>query len=140
MEAENRGALHSLLEASLWDFPLALHKWMLGFGKDSSEVEAAVLKGCQAWTNLANQSMERLSQAQGFVGLMTSSVKHLVQYQRLARDFMESLAPAAASGKSGGGEIEEMREAVNRLRRDVRALTAKVNLMDRREMADAELH
>jgi hypothetical protein len=142
MEAENRGALCSLLEASVWEFPLALQKWMLGLGKDSREIEEAVLKACQAWTNLANQGMERVFQAEGFVGLITASVKHAVQCQRVARDFMESLAAGAGTGKDGTGaaEAEELREAVGRLRREVRALTARVNLMDRRETVDADLH
>src|SRR5215467_5934199 len=140
MEAENRGALRSLVEASMWEFPMAAQKWMLSLGHDSHEVEEALLKACQAWTNLANQSMERVFQAQGFAGLMTASVKHLVQCQRVARDFLESLAPGKAAGSAGAGagEVAELREAVGRLRRDVRALTARVNLMDRREPADAE--
>jgi hypothetical protein len=139
MGAEKRGALLSLVEASVWEVPLAIQKWMLGMGQDSNEIEEAVLKACQAWTNLANQSMERVFQAQGFVGLMTASVKHLVQCQRMARDFLESLAPGKTGSGSGAnaGEVEELREAVGRLRRDVRALTARVNLMDRREPADA---
>jgi hypothetical protein len=142
MEAEKRGPLFTLVEASAWEFPLAVQKWMLGMGKDSNEVEEAVLKACQAWTNLANQSVERIFQAQGFVGLMTGSVKHLVQCQRVARDFLESLVPGAAAvkGVAGTAEIEQLRESVARLRREVRALTARVNLMDRREAADAELN
>jgi hypothetical protein len=141
MELENRGALCSLLEASVWDFPLALQRWLWGMGKDSHEVEEAVLKACQAWTNLANQSMERVLQAQGFVGLMTSSVKHLAQCQRVARDFIEALGGVAAA-KNGGGaaEVEELREVLAQLRREVRALTSRVNLMDRQEAANAELH
>ena len=142
MEVGKRGALYSLIEASVWEFPLALQKWMLGMGNDSVEVEEAVLKACQAWTNLANQGMERIFQAQGFVGLMTASVKHLVQCQRVARDLMESVMASAGAMKGSGGtaEIEELRDAVNRLRQDVRGLTAKMNLMDRRETEDLELH
>ncbi len=142
MEEENRGALNSLLEASVWEFPVAVQKWMLGMGGDSREVEEAVLKACQAWTNLANQGMERVLQAEGFVGLIAASVKNLVNYQRVARDFMESMMPGVAAGNGAGSaaEIEELREAVSRLRREVRALTARMNLMDRREPADAELH
>ncbi len=142
MEAENRGALCSLLEASMWEFPLAVQKWMLGLGGDSREIEEAVLKACQAWTNLANQGIERVFQAEGFVGLITASVKHLVQYNRVARDFVESLMPGAGAGKNGAGavETEEWRETVSRLRREVRALTARVNLIDRRDAAGVELH
>lgn len=126
----------------MWEFPLALQKWMLGMGNDSVEVEEAVLKACQAWTNLANQGMERIFQAQGFVGLMTASVKHLVQCQRVARDLMESIVASAGAtrGVAGAAEIEELREAVSRLRQDVRGLTAKMNLMDRSAVVDVELH
>ncbi len=139
MESENRGALGSLLQASLWEFPLAVQKWMLGMGNDSHEVEEAVLKTCQAWTNLANQSMERVFQAEGFVGLMTASVKHLAQCQRVARDLMESVMPGGGAGKGAAGDaqVEDLRESVSRLRRDMRALTAKVNLIDRREQMHA---
>jgi hypothetical protein len=141
-EAENRGALYNWIEASVWDFPLALQKWILGTGKGSQEVEEVVLKACQAWTNLANQSMERVYQAHGFVGLMTASVKNFVQCQRVARDFLESLAPGfgALKGEASSGEIEELREAVNKLRRDMRALTARVNLVDRGDEARNELY
>ena len=137
METENRGALHNFLEASAWEFPLALQKWMLGMGEGGQEVEEAVLKACQAWTSMANVSVERVYQAQGFVSVMTASVKNFVQVQRVARGFFESLLPG--SGWFGGGtsstEIEELREAVNKLRRDVRQLTAKVNWMDRPQEA-----
>ena len=141
-EVGKRGALYSLVEASVWEFPLALQTWMLGMGNDSVEVEEAVLKACQAWTNLANQGMERVFQAQGFVGLMTASVKHLVQCQRVARDLMESVMASAGAtkGAAGSAEIEELRDAVSRLRRDVRGLTAKMNLIDRPEAVDAEVH
>lgn len=141
MEAGKRGALYSLLEASVWEFPLALQKWMLGMGNDSLEVEAAVLKACQAWTNLANQGVERVFQAQGFVGLMTASVKNLVQCQRVARDLMESLMAAGGTAKAAAGtaELEELREVVRRLRQDVRGLMAKMNLRDRQEAVDLEL-
>jgi|SRR5579875_4112629 uncharacterized protein YlxW (UPF0749 family) len=137
MEAESRGALCSLLEASVWEFPLVLQKWVLGLGGDSREVEEAVLKACQAWTNLADQAMERIFQAEGFIGLLGASVKHLVQCHRVARDFMESLMPdsGAVKAATNGAEVRELSEAVARLRREVRALTARVNLIDRRDGA-----
>ncbi len=97
MEAENRGAFLGLVEASIWELPLALQKWMLGIGEGSREVEEAALKACQAWTTLANESVERVYQAEGFVGLMTSSVKHFVECHRVARDFMESMVPDPVS-------------------------------------------
>jgi hypothetical protein len=142
IEADSRGPLYSLVEASVWEFPLALQKWMLGAGRGSQEVEEVVLKACQAWTNLANQSMERVYQAQGFVGLMTASVKNFVQCQRVARDFLESLVPGFGSlkGEASSGEMDELREVVNKLRRDMRALTARVNLLDRGDEPRSELH
>jgi hypothetical protein len=137
MEAENLGALNGLLEASMWELPLALQKWMFGVSKGSHEVEEAVIKAAQACTNLANEGVERVRQALGFVGLTTASVKHLVQCQRVARDFMESLVPGFGSAKSGAAdsEIAELRESVNKLRREIRQLTARVNVMDRRDSA-----
>src|SRR5215475_4820157 len=86
MEASSKGSLQGLIEVSMVELPVALQKWMFGVGGDSREVEDAVLKACQAWTNLANQGMERVFQAEGFVGLMTGSVKQVVQYQRIARE------------------------------------------------------
>ena len=58
MEAENLGALNGLLEASMWELPLALQKWMFGASKGSHEVEEAALKTAQAWTNLDNERVE----------------------------------------------------------------------------------
>ncbi len=143
METESRGALNGLLEASMWELPLALQKWMLGMGKTGSqEIEEAVLKACQAWTNLANESVERVNQAHGFVSLMTASVKNFVQCQRMARGFMESLMPAFGSRKGGASasEIEEIREGLSKLRREVRQLTAKVNLLDGQDEARNGAH
>ena len=143
METENQGALNGLIEASMWELPMALQKWMLGMGKNGShEVEEAVLKACQAWTNLANESVERVNQAHGFVSLMTASVKNFVQCQRMARGFMESLMPGFGFPKSSTStsEIEELREGLNKLRREVRQLTAKMNLLDRQDEARNGLH
>lgn len=131
-ETDNPRALFNLVEASMWEFPLAVQKWMLTMGREGHEVEEAVLKACHAWTNLANESIERVHQARGFVGVMTASVKHFVQWQRVTREFAESLMPGLGSSKAqaSGAELEELRETVARLRRDVRQLTAKVNLRD----------
>jgi hypothetical protein len=57
-EAESLGALNGLLEASMWELPLALQKWVSGVSKGSHEVEEAALKAAQAWTNLANEGVE----------------------------------------------------------------------------------
>ena len=127
----------------MWELPVALQKWMLGTGKKGShEVEEAVLKACQAWTNLANESVDRVYQAHGFVSLMTASVKNFVQCQRVARDFMESLAPGFGLHKGGasGSEMEELREGLNELRREMRQLTAKVNLLNRQDEARNGAH
>jgi hypothetical protein len=102
---------------------LALQTWMFGVSKGSPEVEEAVLKAPQAWTNLANEGVERVFQAQGFVGLTTASVRHLVQCQPLARDFMESSVPGFGLVKSGAADFEigELRESLKKLRREMRA-------------------
>jgi hypothetical protein len=127
-QAENGQDLGVLLQASLLDFPLALQKWTLG--NDGHEVEEAVLKACQAWTNLANKAMERVFEAEGFVGLTAASVRHFGQWQRVARDFIESIMHSAgARSPSGNDEIKELREGMNRMRREVRSLTARVNLL-----------
>src|SRR5689334_17319364 len=124
MKAENRGPLGTFLQTAWFDFPLAVHNWTLG--GDNHEVEEVLLKACQAWTNLANQAIERVFEAEGFVGLMTASVKQVGQWQRVTREFMESMQ-SDGKGKSEGNEIGEMRETVTRLRQEVRGLTAKVN-------------
>jgi hypothetical protein len=127
-ETENRKDLSVLLQASLLDFPLAVQKWTLG--NDGHEVEESVLKACQAWTNLANQAMDRVFEAEGFVGLMTASVRHFGQWQRVTRDFIESIMHSAgARSPSEHDEITELREGMNRMRREVRSLTARLNLL-----------
>jgi len=140
MEADNRGALRTLLETSMWELPMAMQKWMCGMADDSHEVEDAVLKACQAWTDIANQSMERVFQAQGFVGLVTGSVKHMAQCQRVVRDLIESMVPGKGvlRGNGDAPELAELKESVTRLRREVRSLTARLNLVDRREAASAD--
>ena len=130
METKDHGALRGLIEASVVEFPLAFQKWMLAINSDSREVEQAVLKACQAWTDLANQGMARVFAAGGFAALMTSSVKQWVQFQRLARDFIESLTPGALGPKGSGpsAELAELRASVVRLRQEVRGLTARLNV------------
>ena len=128
METKDYGALRGLLEVSV-EFPLALHNWMLGMSSNS-EVEDAALKAFQAWTNFANQSFERVFESERFAGLLVGSVRNWVQLQRVARDFMESLTPAAPSGKSGepAAELAEIRASVVRLRQEVRGITARLNV------------
>jgi hypothetical protein len=50
---------------------------------------------------------------------------------------MESLKPGFESVKSGAAdsEIAELRESVNKLQREMRQPTIRVNLMDRRDSA-----
>jgi HAMP domain-containing protein len=127
MNTEKSGVLGAFLQASLWDLPLAVQKWALA--NDSRELEQTMLKAFQAWTNLANQSMERVFEAEGFAGLMTASIKHLGQWQRVTRDFMDSLNAGGVKEPQPSDQIGEMREAVNRLRQEVRALTARMNLL-----------
>jgi|SRR5215475_1826904 len=132
MKNQDRGALIEFLEASVYDFPTALQKWMLCMDNSGQEIEQAVLKACQAWTQLANQSVERMYQAQGFVSLMTSSIRHFVRWNQVARDFMDSLMEAQRAPKLAlNGDAAELRESVSKLRREMRELTARVNLLDR---------
>jgi hypothetical protein len=140
METKDHGALRGLIDASILDFPLACQKWMLGMNADGREVEQAVLKACQAWTNLANQGMERVFKAEGFAGLMTGSIEHWVRCQRLARDFIESMTPGTQSAKASGSsaEIADLRASVVRLRQEVRGLTARLNVAERRDVAGTE--
>jgi hypothetical protein len=143
MEAQKRGALVTLFESSVWEFPIAFQKWMLGVGS-SNEVEESLLKSCQAWVDLANQSIDRMFQAEGFVGLMTTSVQYFVQSQRITRDLLTSLTPSGARGNGSAGnvdEIKQLHESVAGLRREVRGLTARINLIDRtpRQSGEAEV-
>lgn len=112
------------------EFPLALQNWMFGMCSDNREVENAALKAFQAWTNFANQSLERVFESERFAGLMISSVRNWVQLQRVARDFIESLTPVAPNGKAGepAAELAELRASVVRLRQEVRSITARLNV------------
>jgi hypothetical protein len=129
METKDYGALRGLIEASV-EFPWAFQKWMLGMSSDNREVEQAALKAFQAWTNLANQSIERVLESERFAGLMVGSIRNWVQMQRVVRDFIESLTPAAPNGKAGesAAELVELRASVVRLRQEVRSITARLNV------------
>src|SRR6516162_2939039 len=129
METKDYGALRGLIEVSV-EFPLALQNWMFGMSSDNREVEHATLKAFQAWTNFANQSLERLFESKRFAELMVSSVRNWVQLQRVARDFIESLTPAPPNGKAGepATELAELRASVVRLRQEVRGVIARLNV------------
>ena len=129
METKDYAALRGLIEVSV-EFPLALQNWMFGMSSDNREVEHAALKAFQAWTNFANQSLERVFESERFAGLMISSVRNWVQLQRVARDFIESLAPAVPNGKAGepAAELTELHASVVRLRQEVRGITARLNV------------
>jgi len=129
METKEYGALRGLIEASV-EFPLAVQNWMFGMSSDSRDVEQAALKAFQAWTNFANQSFERAFESERFAGLMVGSVRNWVQLQRVARDFIESLTPAAPNGKAGkpAAELAELRASMVRLRQEVRGITARLNV------------
>ncbi|HXR35699.1 MAG TPA: hypothetical protein VN754_07110, partial [Candidatus Binataceae bacterium] len=85
----------ALLEASTWEFPLAVQKWILG-GKDGNqEVEDAALKAYHAWVSLANVSVDRFYQTKGFCALVTGSLNWLLQWQRLSRSIADTMMPGA---------------------------------------------
>jgi hypothetical protein len=129
METKEYGALRGLIEASV-EFPLAVQNWMFGMNSDNRDVEQAALKVFQAWTTFGNQNFERVFESERFAGLMVGAVRNWVQLQRVARDFIESLAPAASNGKAGKpvAELEELRASVVRLRQEVRGITARLNV------------
>ena len=127
METKDYGALRGLVEVFV-EFPLAIQNWLFGVSSDNREVEHAALKAFQAWTNFANQSLERVFESERFALLMVGSVRNWVQLQRVARDFIESLTPAAPSGKAGEPELAELRASVVRLRQEVRGITARLNV------------
>ncbi|MBV8137582.1 MAG: hypothetical protein JO121_18425 [Deltaproteobacteria bacterium] len=129
METKPYGALRGLIEVSV-EFPLALQNWVFGMTSDNREIEHAALKAFEAWTNFANQSLERVFESERFAGLMVGSVRNWVQLQRVARDFIESLAPAGPNGKPAepDAELAELRASVVRLRQEVRGITARLNV------------
>jgi len=124
----------ALLEASTWGFPLAVQKWMLGGEGGSQGVEDVALKAYHAWIKLANVSVDRFCQAKGFCELMTGSLNWLLQWQRLGRSIADTLAPGAMMGMRSGAGTEDraLDEMVQRLSREVRQLTARLNMQEGR--------
>ncbi len=124
----------ALLGASTWEFPLALQKWILG-GKDGNqEVEDAALKAYHAWVSLANMGVDRFYQTKGFCELVTGSLNWLLQWQRLSRSIADTMMPGARMQMQNGGAAEEpaLAEMVQRLNREVRQLTARLNMQEGR--------
>jgi hypothetical protein len=124
----------ALLEVSTWEFPLAVQKWMLGGNDGNQNVEDIALKAYHAWVKLANLSVDRFYQTRGFCELVTGSLNWLLQWQRLGRSIADTMMPGAmAQMRSGAGaEDPALVEMVERLSREVRQLTARVNMQDGR--------
>ena len=133
MNHSDKSAWSALFEALAVEFPLAFNRWVLGGGKGSKEVEEAALKTCQAWTSLANETVNRVHQAQGFFSLMSSSLGHFVQWQRLGQEYVDLVLRAGTAPAPASIEDSELREMVSKLRREVRQLTARVNYLSHSE-------
>ncbi len=132
--ADNEKSWIALWEASTWEFPQAVQRWMLGGNGGNQDVEDVALKVYHAWVNLANVSVDRFYQTKGFCELMTGSLNWLLQWQRLGRSFADTMMPGAmAEMRSGAGsEDRALVEMVERLSREVRQLTARLNMQDGR--------
>jgi len=124
----------ALLEASTWEFPLAVQKWILGANDGNQAVEDTALKAYHAWVKLANVSVDRFYQTKGFCELMTGSLSWLLQWQRLSRSIADTMMPGAMEQMRSGTGAEEgaLVEMVERLSREVRQLTARLNMQDGR--------
>jgi hypothetical protein len=124
----------ALLEASTWEFPLAVQKWILGGNDGDQAVEDTALKAYHAWVKLANVSVDRFYQTKGFCELMTGSLNWLLQWQRLSRSVADAMMPGAMAQMPSrtGAEDGALVEMVERLSREVRQLTARLNMQDGR--------
>jgi hypothetical protein len=122
----------ALVGASTWEFPLAVQKWILGVKGGNQDVEDVALKAYHAWVTLANLNVDRFCQAKGFCELMTGSLNWLLQWQRLGSSISDSIAPGAMMGIRNGSRTEDrgLEEMVQRLGRDVRQLTARLNMQE----------
>ena len=122
----------TLFEVSAWEFPLAVQKWILG-GKDGNQdLEDTALKAYHAWVNLANAGVDQLYQTRGFCELMTGSLNWLLQWQRLGRSLADTMIPGARAEMANrtGAEDPALVAMVQRLSRDVRQLTARLNMQE----------
>ncbi len=113
---------------------MAMQKWMMGETEADQKVEDVALKAYHAWVSLANQSVDRFYQTKGFTELMTGSLNWLLQWQRLGRSMANTMMPGAMADIRRGAEDEDrvLDETVQRLGREVRQLTARLNMLEGR--------
>jgi len=136
----NEKSWMDLFEASTWELPMAMWKWMMGETEADQKVEDVTLKAYHAWVSLANESVDRFYQTKGFCELMTGSLNWLLQWQRLGRSMADTMIPAAmAESRSGPEEDRVLDEMVQRLSREVRQLTARLNMLEGRSGFRADL-
>jgi hypothetical protein len=130
----NEQSWMDLFEASSWEFPAAVQKWMIGEKQGNQEVEDVALKAYHAWASLANESVDRFYQTKGFCELITGSLNWLLQWQRLGRSITDTMIPGAMaeSRSKTQGEDRVLDEIVQRLGREVRQLTARLNMLEGR--------
>jgi hypothetical protein len=130
----NEKSWMELFEASTWEFPMAVQKWMMGGTEANQQVEDVALKAYHAWISLANESVDRFYRTKGFTELMTGSLNWLLQWQRLGRSMADTMTPGGmAESRSGAeGEDRALDETVQRLGREVRQLTARLNMLEGR--------
>ena len=138
---DNAKSWVALLEASTWDFPVAIQKWLLGQKEGSQEIEDVALKAYHAWVSMANESVDRFYQTKGFCELMTGSLNWLLQWQRLGRSMADTMTPRAMSGSRGGPEGDDrvVDQTVGLLGREVRQLKARLNMLEGRNAFRAGL-
>ncbi len=124
----------ALFEASTWEFPLAVQKLILGGKGGSQDLEDVALKAYHAWVNLANESVDRFYQTKGFCELITGSLNSLLQWQRLSRSIADTVSPGVMAEERSGavGEDRALDHMVRRLGREVRQLTARLNMLEGR--------
>jgi hypothetical protein len=130
----NEKSWMDLFEASAWEFPMAFQKWVMGETEANQEVEDTALKAYHAWVSLANESVDRFYQTKGFTELITGSLNWLLQWQRLGRSMANTMLPGAMPEIQNGanGEDRVIDHMVQRLGREVRQLTARLNMLEGR--------
>ena len=115
---------------------MAVQKWMMGETEADQKIEDVSLKAYHAWVSLANQSVDRFYQTKGFTELMTGSLNWLLQWQRLGRSMANTMMPGAMadadSRRGAEGEDRVLDETLQRLSREVRQLTARLNMLEGR--------
>jgi hypothetical protein len=131
MEYNNKSWM-ALFKILSWEFPVAVQKWMLSEKSGNQEIENLTLKAYHAWVNLANESVDRFYQTKGFCELMTGSLNWLLQSQRLSRSIADAWMPDAMGEmrKESKRDDREIDQMVERLGREVRQLTARLNILE----------